>query len=207
MRNAFAIVSLLLTVACFVLQAGQLHAGSPLLFVCAAVFAMISVALSRRFVRAIGIVLMFLAILGASYEFHRLVEFKAGSKRAAVFADAATNLYGKIHDYCVAHPSESFVSLEDYVSRGVLTPEDVAFLHDAEVTCYPFLPNGTDGDTLIEIWQGRRRTLISQVGGVFSYNASKITYLGSSPGPSKEFIDTVNRQYPGTIPISTPTNK
>ncbi len=206
-RKAFSIICLVLAVAFFGLQSGDIHIGFPFSFLCAASVAAVPVVIGRRILRMIGILLLLLAAVGAQWEFQHLADLKVHRTQYARFLTSARNVHGKIRGDCLAHPSESFASLDDYVSRGILTTEDVAFLHDAKVTCYPFLPNGTGGDTFIEVWQGKRRTLISQDGGVFSYNASKINYLGSSPGPSKAFLDTVNEQYPGTIPTSTPTKK
>ena len=207
MRKAFAIVCLILTVFFFFLQATEIRHGFPLFFLCAAAAATVSVFIGRRIVRIIGILLLLLATAGALWEFKCVADFKVRMAYFAEFSSSARNLHKKIQNYCLAHPSESFSGLDDYMRRGVLTTEDVAFLRDAKVICYPFMPNGTDGDTLIEIWQGKRRTLVSQEGGVFSYNASKIKYIGSSPGPSKSFVDTVNREYPGTIPTPAAPKK
>jgi hypothetical protein len=206
-RKAFSIVCLTFAVACLVLQAGELHLSYPSFFLHAAAFAAIPILTGGRVLRIIAVVLLLIAIVGAIGKVQQLADAKVSREQFTKFVTAARNLHGKIREYGLTHPFESFSSLDDYVSHGVLAPEDVAFLHDAEVACYPVLPNGADNDTLIEVWQGRRRTLISQDGGVFGYDASKITYLGGSPKPSKEFVGAVNRRYPGAIPTPTPSKK
>ena len=76
-----------------------------------------------------------------------------------------------------ANPQFVVTNLGELVSRGVLKPSDTNIFANASVTVYPYKPNGTEADVLLDIMHGPYRTLVSQDGGVFTYTPKTIRYF------------------------------
>ena len=191
---ALSIVCLLLAVAIRGLDFVALHPLHDEEFILAAILALAAALIGGcRTIRIIGTAIAVYAVITAFSRHGYYARLDRVRNEFHVFVMRVREVREKVVEYSIDHPTATFPRLSDYVKAGGLSPSDVDFLAGAEVRVFPYLSNGTDKDTFMEIIRGSSRTIVSQVGGVFAYDTNTAGLVETTLEPSGSFRDALEK--------------